>query len=107
MRSSTAIGSSAAMIAVFDIVATVEAWRTGHIALGVVTLAAALVAVSVIVLARRPAVTLRSDLADWAARTSAATREPESRLIDRAVARHRADLDGLDAVDDESEAGDG
>lgn len=99
MRSSTAIGLGAATILVLDLAVAIETFRTGSRALGVLALMAAAVAVAVIGLARRPAVTLRDDLAAWTARTAAATGEPESRLLDRAVARHRDALAGDPSAD--------
>lgn len=94
MRRSTAIGLGAATVAVLDIVATVEAFRTGRPVLAVLTLLATLGALALTLTARRPCIDVRDDLADWTARTAAATGEEETRLVDRAIARHRAALDG-------------
>jgi hypothetical protein len=88
------IGLGAATVAVLDVVATVEAFRTGRTALAVLALVAALGALALAVAARHPCVELREDLADWTARTAAATGEAETTLVDRAIARHRAALDG-------------
>lgn len=99
MRRSTAIGLGAATVAVLDIAATVEALRSGHMALAVVTLLAAIGATVLVVTARRPAVEVRPDLASWTARTAAATGEPETHLINRALARHRDALDGAGGTD--------
>ncbi len=92
MRTSTAIGLGAAAIAVLDIAAAIEAARTDRPVLVALALVATVLAVSIVALARRPTVGLRADLADWVARTSAVTGEPEQRLLDRAVAHHRAAL---------------
>ena len=94
MRRSTTIRLGAVTVAVLDVVATVEAFRIGRPALAALALVAALGAISVAIAARRPCVEIRADLADWTARTAAATGESEARLVDRAVARHRATLDG-------------
>ena len=94
MRRSTLIGVGAVTIAVLDVVATVEAFRTDQVLLALCTMTAGLAAVAIVMATRRPSIQLRPDLADWAARTAAATGEEERRLVDRAVARHRAALDG-------------
>jgi hypothetical protein len=99
MRTSAAIGLGAATVAVLDVAIAVEAARTGRAALFVVAVVATTMSISIVVLARRPTVGLRTDLADWVARTSAVTGEPEQRLLDRAVARHRAALDGGEVGD--------
>lgn len=113
----TRIALVAAMVAALDVAATVEAWRSGHVALGAVTLLAGAGALTIAIRSRQPPVTLRPDLAAWAARTAAATGEAESHLLDRAVARHRDHLDGPrdttpeergdDLVPDRSEVPDG
>ena len=94
MRRSTVIGVGAVTIATLDLVATVEAFRTDHVLLAVCTMTAGLTAAAIVTATRRPSIELRADLADWAARTAAATGEEERCLVDRAVARHRAALDG-------------
>jgi Flp pilus assembly protein TadB len=43
---------------------------------------------------RRPLVGVRADLARWIDERSALTGEPAERIVDRAVADHRARLDG-------------
>lgn len=93
MRTSR-IWIGAATIAVLDVAATVEAFRSGHPAIGVVTLIAALGAFALAIAARHPSVELRDDLAAWTARTAAATHESERDLVNRAVSRHRTALDG-------------
>ena len=101
MRASAAIRIGAAAVAVLNAAAMVEAFRVGRPELGVVNLLAVAGALSIVAIARRPTVGLRSDLAAWTARTSAATGEPEGHLVNRALAHHRALLDGSDAgVDD-------
>ena len=101
LRASAAIRLGASAVVVLNAAATVEAFRIGRPVLGVVNLLAIVGALSIVAIARRPTVELRSDLAAWTARTSAATGEPEGRLVDRAVAHHRALLDGPDAgIDD-------
>ena len=92
MRRSTAIRLSAAAVACLDAAATVEALRTGRPVLAVITLLAAVVAVSLAMVARRPTVELRGDLARWTARLAAATGEAETEIVHRALARHRAAL---------------
>jgi hypothetical protein len=99
MRRSTVIGLGAVTVAVLDVVATVEAFRTDRPTLAVVTSLAALVAFGLVASARRPCIEIRPDLADWTARTAAATGEDETSLVDRAVARHRASLDGEQGPD--------
>ena len=92
MRRSTAIRLSAGAVACLDAAATVEALRTGRPALAVITLFAAVVAVSMAAVARRPTVELRGDLARWTSRLAAATGEAETEIVNRALARHRAAL---------------
>lgn len=93
MRTSSAIWIGAITVALLDVAATVEAFRSGHPTLGVITILAAAAAVAVAVTARRPSVTLRGDLAAWTCRTAAATHEAEATIVARAVARHRAALE--------------
>ena len=99
MRRSTAIWLSAAAIACLDGAATVDALRTGRPVLAVITLMAGVVAASLAVVARRPTVELRGDLARWTARLAAATGEAETVIVNRALARHRAALGDEQDVD--------
>lgn len=94
MRTSTAIQWGAATVAVLDVAIAVEAIRVGQPGIAVAAVLAVIGAVTVLVTARRPTVELRRDAADWTARTAAATGEDETDIVHRALARHRAALDG-------------
>jgi hypothetical protein len=100
MRRSTALSLGAATVAVLDVAAAVEAFRTDRPVLAVLSLLAAAIAAALAVHARRPAVELRADLAAWTSRTAAATGDTETTIVNRAVARHRASLDGERGPDD-------
>lgn len=93
MRPSNATVSAAVGITVLDVVVAVEAYRTERPLVGTLAALAAVAAAGLAARARRPGVALRPDLADWLARTAAATGEPERHLLDRALARHRSALD--------------
>lgn len=92
MRTS-GIWIGAASVALLDVAVSIEAFRSGHAALGAVASVAAVGAIAIALAARRPAFELRSDLAAWTSRIAAATHEPETEIVNRAVARHRAALD--------------
>lgn len=105
MRRSTEISLGAATVVVLDLAVAVEAFRTDRPAIGTIAVLAALAATTVLVRARRPTIELRADLAAWTSRTAAATGEPESAIVQRAITRHRAALDGEHVPEDRGDHG--
>ncbi len=95
MRSNRRLLASMSMLAALATAGFVEAIRLGHAGLAALLGLAVLVAVgSIATMRQRTVVSLRADLATWAARTTAATGETPERLVDRAVSAYRAELDG-------------